>query len=122
MGFIPWSLGLINQVSARCSLDDMYVFSTQIVKVTLDQIRDGEYYSTGGTAFDVVIDHFTKQPLKKALIITDGHDSLSKIYRQRLEDSGQEAYVLLISHSEDPSTTHLDWAKNVYTHTMKRDY
>jgi uncharacterized protein with von Willebrand factor type A (vWA) domain len=98
------------------------VFSTEVVPVTMEQISNGEYYSTGGTSFNDVVSHFLELDIPKALVITDGYDSLNKSLKDQLESSNKELHVLLISYSENPETKHLDWAKQVYTHSMGREY
>jgi hypothetical protein len=50
----------------------IHLFSTEVVDVTMDQLRKGECRSTGGTEIACVADHMRRNKVRRAAILTDG--------------------------------------------------
>lgn len=53
----------------------IYCFSTVISETPLKKIKDGSYYTTGGTDFSPVLRHILKNNFRQAVIFTDGEAS-----------------------------------------------
>lgn len=50
----------------------IHLFSTEVVDVTVNQLRKGECRSTGGTDIACVADHMRRNKVRRAVILTDG--------------------------------------------------
>ena len=50
----------------------VHLFSTQIVDISLAELRAGKCVGTGGTGIDCVAEHIAKHRVKRALLVTDG--------------------------------------------------
>ncbi len=50
----------------------VHLFSTKVVDVTLQQLRNGECVSTKGTSIDCVAEHMEQHRVRRAVIVTDG--------------------------------------------------
>lgn len=117
MSYIPWTLGLITAMKDRCNTDKLFVFSTELYQTSMQDITTGNYKSTGGTSFEVVLQHFMSTPEKKALMITDGYDNVSTNTKQKLKELGKSIYVLVIGSYSEGVT--LDWATKTFNYVIK---
>ena len=60
----------------RCSQwiqKEIYIFSTKLFPITLEDLAKGSYRSTGGTSFDVVAQHIHENHIRSAVILSDGY-------------------------------------------------
>lgn len=118
ISYIPWTLGLITAMKDRCNTEKLFVFSTELYQTSMQEVSEGKYKSTGGTSFQIVLDHFLQSPEKKALMITDGYDSVSKDMGNKLKEQGKQIFVLIIGNYLDPNN-HLDWATKTFNYIVK---
>lgn len=70
---------------------DIFLFSTTLDPVTLQDIKQGRCPTTGGTDFNVWCSHLIESDYKVALIISDGYDSISTELLGKLK---QGRYIL----------------------------
>lgn len=115
---ISWVLRLIESMESRCRAD-IYLFSTEIVKTTAGEIRQGKYTTTGGTSFNKVLEHFVEHSgeVSNFLMVTDGHDAVDPGIIEKIHKENKNVYVLLVGASR-PSKQVIEstqkWAKKVF--------
>lgn len=51
----------------------LYLFSTKILEITIQDYRKGSYSTTGGTDIAVVAQHIYENNIRSAIILTDGY-------------------------------------------------
>jgi hypothetical protein len=51
----------------------IHLFSTDVVEVSLEQLRRGECRTTGGTSIDCVARHVEEGHIRRAVLLTDGY-------------------------------------------------
>lgn len=56
---------------------DIFLFSTTLDPIKLDELKSGNVKSTGGTDFNVWVEHLRENKYPVALIISDGYDSIN---------------------------------------------
>jgi Putative metallopeptidase domain len=70
---LPHLLGLLLPYVVRREAD-VYQFSTEIVPLPLEQLRNAQLQTTGGTSINCVLEHALAAPrLRRALVLTDGY-------------------------------------------------
>lgn len=71
-----------------------YIFSTKLYPLTKEDLKEGIVQTTGGTDFDIWIDHLRENEYDKVLVITDGYCSVNEKNHQFLIDENKELYVI----------------------------
>lgn len=68
--------------------NEVYCFSDYIAPATIYELEAGTYRTSHGTDFNPVADHILKNQFQSAVIITDGHASLSPDLAHKLRSRG----------------------------------
>jgi hypothetical protein len=50
----------------------VHLFSTAVHDITLEQLRRGEFRTTGGTEIECVAGHIVRHGVRRAVLVTDG--------------------------------------------------
>lgn len=97
-------------------LEYLWLFSTEIKKHTIQQLKDKEIYTTGGTDFDIVINHAVENNFTNIIVITDGHCSVSVCEDGVKHPNIKEVVTVLIENG-----TTENWFSKTYnkTHALK---
>ena len=85
--------------------DPLHVFSTEVLPLRLDELRDGRLPTRGGTEFGCVLDHAARQKVSRALVITDGIGPLPEASVARAR--GVEVHVVHVGHVAPPHASPL---------------
>jgi len=73
---LPKVLGLLQSLAS--DLKTIFLFSNQVIEVTLKTLLQGNVRTTYGTDFDCIAEHALDNRLDKAVILTDGYASLQE--------------------------------------------
>ena len=73
----------------------IYGFSTKVISLSLNEIKEGIVYTTGGTDFNCIFEHALENKFEKILIITDGLSEISEKYIPLIKKH-LKVYVLFI--------------------------
>lgn len=94
--YIPFIYEALKHVMGR-----IFQFSTVVREVSSD---DRFLYSTGGTDFDRVADHMTREGVRAAILLSDGKSSISSERLQTLKGQLQSLVYIKIGENE-----HKNW-------------
>lgn len=93
---------LVYRVANDCKdyLDDkIYLFSNVISAITKDELLKGVVKSTGGTDFDIIINHMEKNKIKKSIIFTDGGAKINNQSLQKISKNGMKIVAVIPPNS-----------------------
>ena len=95
---------LVYKVATDCQeyLDDkIHLFSNVIESISKEELLSGKCLSTGGTDFDIIIQHMDKMRTKKAVIFTDGCASMSQTSKDTIKKLGLSIITVLTPNGSD---------------------
>ena len=83
---VSGSVGL-KEIAEACSVisafkfapTEIYQFSTELHRVYLEELKKGVIKTTGGTDFEVVLNHAMENKHDRIVVFSDGQDSLKKV-------------------------------------------
>ena len=90
---LPEIAGLLARY--RKEIRSVYQFSNEVSEITMDALLRGYVETTYGTDFNCIAEVILKEKLERAVIITDGHASLSEINATALRKSGVQLLTML---------------------------
>ncbi len=90
---LPEIAGLLARY--RKEIRSVYQFSNEVSEITMDALLRGYVETTYGTDFNCIAEVILKENLERAVIITDGHASLSEINATALRKSGVHLLTIL---------------------------
>ena len=80
------------------NLQGVYLFSTIVKKITINELRKGNVVTTGGTYATAVLEHALTHKMKKIILITDAEfETISESIINKVKQSGMEIYLLIIN-------------------------
>jgi hypothetical protein len=113
--FLPYLAGAMAPF-VRARLCTLFIFSTEVRPVSLSELRDGRFASTGGTSINCVLEHYLTLPSQarpsRLVVLTDGYTGrpaasllqrcraklycglVSSSYRDDLEDAAADIVAL----------------------------
>jgi gas vesicle protein len=89
---LPHTIDAVSKLR-RVVGDTVYCFSTQIAEASLNTLRKGTYFSSGGTCFNCVASHILENKFRNVLILTDGHAWLDEELQASLRRAGTNIKV-----------------------------
>lgn len=89
--YLPFLYGVLLAMEDML-MPECYMFSNKVEPLTKETLRRGEVKTTGGTDFNCIADHLLKNPIKKALIFTDGYADIKPDKLQALKKA--EIYLV----------------------------
>lgn len=110
--YIPNILDVICNIDDK--LDYMWLFSTKIVKHTMEQLKRREIETTGGTDFDIVIEHAVENNFSNIIVITDGCCGVSVVKGNEKHPKIKDVVTVLIDDG-----TEQNWFSQAYNNTHK---
>ncbi len=94
---LPFIYKLIESIKLYIS-EPIYLFSTKIEEISIEELKNGEIKTTYGTDFNCVILHAINNNFKKILIITDGRGSISDDNIVFAKEKNIEIFVILTTN------------------------
>lgn len=99
---VPIFYGMVEQASKTFDLD-IFVFSTELHPITLEELKKGKVKSTGGTCFNTWAKDLAEKPeYKAAVIITDGYGDADQTYLSTIKSNRQMLNVLVVDGGRMP--------------------
>ena len=81
---------------------EVFLFSTEVVPIPLEELRQGVFQSTGGTDLGCVFQHLWKTLPAGVVILTDGYvGSISNAAKERLNDCSIQVVLTPNGYTED---------------------
>jgi hypothetical protein len=90
----PFLYGLVIHAQELVA-EPLYLFSTEVVPVSLAELLSGRVVTTRGTDFDCVIQHAAREGFRKILLVTDGNAEFCEESREIAVRDALEIYVVL---------------------------
>ena len=94
--------------------EPVYLFSNTVAEASMEDIKKGKVTTTGGTDFDCVIEHASKNRFRKILIITDGFADMSRKNQGRVRSGKPEINLVLTQKLPRRANKIAELAKNVF--------
>jgi len=77
---------------------NLWGFSTEVVTLTLSDLKRGILETTGGTSYDCIINKAAELDMKKILVVSDGFARISSQSKKIIKERAIEFYLLWVTH------------------------
>lgn len=94
--YLPKIISALMFNNLRNTMMNVFLFSTEIVEIRIDDLFHGKVKTTGGTDFDIVFKHMRDKRFNKAIMFTDGYASISQENIEWMRDSRNKIKLLSI--------------------------
>ncbi len=98
---LPHIINVLKDI--KNEIETIFAFSTEVVKISMDDLVSGKLRTSGGTSFDCVAEHALANKYDKIIFITDGQASLHISYMEKLKTTKTKFLTIL---TYDPYTPH----------------
>ena len=100
-GDLPHIINILKDI--KNEVETIFTFSTEVVKISMDDLVSGKLQTSGGTSFNCVAEHALANKYDKVIFITDGQASLHISYMEKLKTTKTKFLTIL---TYDPYTPH----------------
>jgi hypothetical protein len=90
----PRIYGLVRSLGSLIA-EPVFLFSTVVVPIALEDVKQGRVVTDGGTDFNAVARHVLAQRFRRVLVVTDGIGPLDPAFARALEAARAAVYLLL---------------------------
>jgi hypothetical protein len=97
--YLPRILGILARLEDV--LTGIFLFSTEVQEIPFKQLLAGNISTTFGTSFDCVADSVIERSFERAVILTDGHASLTAEKKDALKKGRVNLLTILFGGSSD---------------------
>lgn len=95
-----WIYGVILSLDEYLATE-VYLFSNEVVEITIGEFAQGKVVTTGGTSFDVICEHLMEKDVEKAVIVTDGYASMTPENIAKIKQKNVEIFSVVIGEGRN---------------------
>ena len=93
---LPFLYGLLSAIKDELASDRVFLFSTQVEEVTVEEVIKGRVVSDIGTDYNCVVEHARNNRARRILVVTDGYSEISDENHRWLKSAGVSVFVVMV--------------------------
>ena len=105
---LPFIYGLLRAIGDELASDRVYLFSTRVKEITIEELYRGKVSTSLGTDYDCVVDHARENQAQRILVITDGYGNVSRKNLDWIKRAGVSLFLVLVGRVSYYSRIGLD--------------